>query len=117
MCPASDLIASGHKVAIEEGIPMPGKTNESPVTLEEYGAMDMAARKAVWLEISNITEEEFEAHMAEEKAREAQVPQVGSEAPDFIADILGPNRQLTGEQIQLSKLRGKPVAIAFGSFT
>ena len=89
----------------------------SPVTLEEYGAMDMEGRRAVWLEISNITEDEFEAHMARERAREAMVPAVGTNAPDFVADVLGPNRQRTGEQVRLSDLRGKPVGIAFGSFT
>ena len=89
----------------------------SPVTLEEYGAMDMDARRKVWLEISDISPEEFQAHMEEEKAREADVPQVGTMAPDFVAARLGPNRQLTGEQIRLSDYRGKPVAIAFGSYT
>ncbi|MBT5049432.1 MAG: hypothetical protein HOM58_13115 [Rhodospirillaceae bacterium] len=96
---------------------MPGKVTESPVTLEEYGAMDMVTRKNVWVEISDIDEEHLNGHMAEEKAREAHVPQVGSEAPDFVADVLDPNRKRTGEQVQLSKLRGKPVAIAFGSYT
>jgi len=96
---------------------MPDDVRTSPVTLAEYGAMDMPAKREVWLEISDITEEQFEAHMAEEKAREATVPQVGTEAPDFIADVLGDNRERTGEQVRLSELRGKPVAIAFGSFT
>jgi hypothetical protein len=90
---------------------------KSPVTLEEYAAMDMATRRKLWLDISDITEEEFEAHMAEEKAREAIVPKVGSMAPDFVADVLGPDRKRTGEQVRLSSLRGKPVGIAFGSFT
>ena len=54
---------------------MPDTVRESPVTLEEYGAMDMAARREVWLEISQISKEELEAHMEEEKAREADVPQ------------------------------------------
>ena len=89
----------------------------SPVTLEEYGAMDMEGRRAVWLEISDITEDEFESHMARERAREAKVPAVGMDAPDFVADVLGPNRQRSGEQVRLSNLRGKPVGIAFGSFT
>lgn len=96
---------------------MPDDVRTSPVTLAEYGAMDMAAKRKVWLEISDITEEQFEAHMAEEKAREDTVPKVGSEAPDFVADVLDPNRERTGEQVRLSELRGKPVAIAFGSFT
>ena len=90
---------------------------ESPVDLEEYGAMDMAARRKVWLEISDISEDQFEAHMAEEKAREDIVPKVGSMAPDFVADVLGPNRQRTGAQVRLSDLRGRPVGIIFGSYT
>ena len=90
---------------------------KSPVTLEEYGAMDMAQRKKVWLEISDISEAEFEAHMAEEKAREAIVPKVGSMAPDFVADVLGSDRKRTAEQVMLSALRGKPVGIVFGSYT
>ena len=90
---------------------------KSPVTLDEYGKLDMAERRKVWLEISDISEAEFDAHMAEEKAREAQVPQPGTIAPDFAADVLGENRQRTGEQVRLSDLRGKPAGIIFGSFT
>lgn len=89
----------------------------SPVTLEEYSAMDMSQRRKVWLQISDITEAEFEAHMAEEKAREAIVPKVGSEAPDFVAAVLDRERRRTGEKIQLSALRGAPVGIIFGSYT
>lgn len=89
----------------------------SPVTLDEYDAMDRAGKLAVWLEISDITEADFDAHMGREMAREANVPKVGSLAPDFVADVLGPNRQRTGEQIRLSDLRGKPAGIIFGSYT
>lgn len=90
---------------------------KSPVTLDEYARLDMAERRKIWLQISDISEEEFETHMAEEKAREAHVPQPGSMAPDFVADVLGPDRQRTGEQVRLSDLRGKPVALVFGSYT
>ncbi len=93
------------------------KVTESPVTLEEYEALDRVARREVQLEVSKISKEELEAHIEEEKAREADLPQVGSEAPDFVADVLGPNRQRTGDQVRLSDLRGKPVGIAFGSYT
>lgn len=96
---------------MKEGIP------RNPVTLEEYGAMDMVQRRKVWLEISDISEAEFEAHMAEETAREAIVPQVGSEAPDFVADVLDRHRKRTGEEVRLSELRGKPVGLVFGSYT
>jgi len=96
---------------------IPKSVPTSPVTLKEYSAMDMAARRKVWLEISDITEAEFEAHMAEEKAREADVPKVGSMAPDFVADVLDRQRKRTGETVRLSDLRGQPVGIVFGSFT
>ena len=96
---------------------MANAATESPVSLEEYRAMDMARRREVWLEISDITEAEFDAHMEGEKAREATVPPVGSIAPDFVADRLDRNRKRTGGQMRLSDFRGKPVAITFGSFT
>lgn len=90
---------------------------KSPVTLDEYAKLDMAERRKIWLEISDISEEEFESHMAGEKAREASVPQPGTMAPDFVADVLGPDRKRTGEQVRLSDLRGKPVGLVFGSYT
>lgn len=96
---------------------MPRALPKSPVTLEQYAAMDMAARRKVWLDISGISDEKFEAHMAEEEAREAIVPAVGIMAPDFVADVLDRARKSTGETVRLSDLRGKPVAIIFGSYT
>ena len=39
---------------------MPEDIPTSPVTLEQYAAMEMAERRKVWLEISDITEAEFE---------------------------------------------------------
>ncbi|MBT4489279.1 MAG: hypothetical protein HOK30_08715 [Rhodospirillaceae bacterium] len=89
----------------------------SPVNLDDYAAMDMAGKRQVWLDISDISEAEFEAHIKTQQAREADVPRVGSVAPDFIADVLGPNRQRTGERVRLSDLRGKPAGIIFGSYT
>jgi hypothetical protein len=96
---------------------VPKATPKSPVTLEEYAAMDMAQRRKVWLDISDISEQEFEAHMAEEKAREAIVPKVGSMAPDFVADVLDRQRKRTGETVRLLDLHGQPVGIVFGSYT
>ncbi len=96
---------------------MAGTTPTSPVTLEQYRAMDMAEKREVWLEISDITEAEFENHIATQKAREAKVPKVGAVAPDFVADVLDRHRQRTGERVRLSDLRGKPVGIVFGSYT
>ena len=93
------------------------KIPASPVTLKEYGALDMLARRKVWLDISDISEAELATHMDEEKAREAIVPQPGQIAPDFAANVLDRDRKLTGETVTLSALRGKPVAIVFGSFT
>ncbi|MCC2097065.1 MAG: hypothetical protein KDJ29_09235 [Hyphomicrobiales bacterium] len=90
---------------------------ESPVNLEEYGALDMAQRRKVWVDISDISEQQLHAHMEEEKAREAIVPQPGQRAPDFSADVLDREKKRTGEIVRLSGLRGKPVGLVFGSFT
>ncbi len=89
----------------------------SPVTHAQQAALNAAARRKVWLEISDITEEQFDAHMATEKAREAIVPRAGVEAPDFVADVLDRERKRTGERVRLSDLRGQPVALVFGSYT
>ena len=55
--------------------------------------------------------------ITEEKAREAIVPKIGSEAPDFVADLLDRERKRTGETVRLSDLGGKPVGLVFGSYT
>lgn len=90
---------------------------KSPVTLEEYGKMTMQERRDIWLQISDITEAEFDAHMEGEKAREAIVPKIGDMAPDFVADVLDRQRKRTGDRVRLSELRGKPVGLVFGSYT
>ena len=95
----------------------PDDIRTSPVTLEQYGAMDMAQKRELWIEISDITAEQFDGHIATQKAREAIVPKIGSEAPDFVADVLDRDRKRTGRQVRLSDLRGKPVGLVFGSFT
>ncbi|NQV54295.1 MAG: hypothetical protein HQ503_00425 [Rhodospirillales bacterium] len=96
---------------------MPDEIPTSPVTLEEYAALDMQERRKLWVDISDISDDDLSAHMAEEKEREAIVPKVGSMAPDFVADVLGAGRKRTGEQVRLSELRGQPVGIVFGSYT
>lgn len=90
---------------------------ESPVSLDDYGKMSMAERRELWLKISDISEAEFDAHMAREKAREADVPRPGATAPDFTAERLDATGKRTGETVRLSDHRGRPVALAFGSYT
>ena len=77
----------------------------------------MEERKKIWLELSDMTEEEFDAMIAANNARQSRVPQVGSEAPDFTIERVTRDRKRTGEYVTLSALRGKPVALCFGSYT
>lgn len=49
--------------------------------------------------------------------REAAAPTVGMPAPDFTLEVLAPNGARTGETLQLSEVRGRPVALVFGSYT
>ena len=79
--------------------------------------MTMEERKQVWLAIADMTEEEFDAMRAWQKVRQVDVPKVASEAPDFELDVLDRKRKRSGETIRLSNLRGKPVALVFGSYT
>ena len=79
--------------------------------------MSMAEKRKIWLEISDMTKEESDAMMAGQKARPVNVPKVGTKAPDFCIERLNRNRKRTGESVQLSALRGKPVALLFGSLT
>jgi len=74
-------------------------------------------KRKVWLEISDMTEDEFDAMMAAQKARQANAPRVGDMAPDFELERIARNRRRTGETVRLSALRGRPVALAFGSYT
>ena len=82
-----------------------------------HSAVSMEERKKVWLSISDMTEAEFDALWAHQQARQADVPQPGSEAPDFELDILDREHIRTGEAVRLSSLHGKPVALLFGSYT
>ena len=67
--------------------------------------------------ISRLYWGRFDAMMAQNKARQGSVPQVGAMAPDFTIERLSRDRKRTGEYVTLSELRGKPVALGFGSYT
>ncbi len=79
--------------------------------------LPFAEKKRIWLEISNMTEAAFDAMMARDKARQHWVPKLGTLAPDFTAERLTPERRRTGEYVTLSALKGRPVALCFGSYT
>jgi len=74
-------------------------------------------RRKVWLEISDMTSDEFDAMIAAQRARQPNVPKVGDMAPDFELERVTRDRKRTGEMVRLSALRGRPVALAFGSYT
>src|SRR5215472_4325646 len=80
-------------------------------------AMTPEERKKMWLSISDISEAQFEALQAEQKARQASVPQPGTIAADFELDLVTRERKPTGERVRLSALRGQPVGLIFGSYT
>ncbi len=62
---------------------------------------------------SPMTGERF-AQLREAMARrEERAPKVGDEAPEFELPVLDGN----GATVRLSELRGRPVALIFGSYT
>ena len=82
-----------------------------------HAGLNMDERKKIWLEISDISEEQFDALMAFQNERQINMPTVGAPAPDFTLDVLDKERLRTGETVTLSSLHGKPVALLFGSYT
>lgn len=75
-------------------------------------------RIKAWAAISPAVDEKFLwDHMATQKARQSEVPPIGSDAANFEIDMLDPKRKRTGETFRLSDHRGKPVGLVFGSYT
>ena len=64
-----------------------------------------------------LTPEEFKENIAKMEEREKTAPAVGDEAPDFEIKRLDAGGKLTDERVHLSDLRGRPVALIFGSYT
>ncbi|MGB0577024.1 MAG: hypothetical protein ACPGPC_12860 [Alphaproteobacteria bacterium] len=83
----------------------------------DWNSMSFPEKREVWLQISDMTAEEFNTMMAGQKARQDKVPKVGDMAPDFELERLDRTKKRTGEYVKLSDLRGKPVALCFGSYT
>jgi hypothetical protein len=79
--------------------------------------MSYPEKRKVWLEISDMSEDEFDAMMAEHGERQVAALKAGDTAPDFEIERLDRSKKRTGEFVKLSDLRGRPVALAFGSYT
>lgn len=69
-----------------------------------------------WEQIG-LTHEEFKKQIAQAQEREKIAPGVGNLAPDFSLKRLSKEGKLTEEYVRLSDLRGRPVALVFGSYT
>lgn len=67
--------------------------------------------------LTSLTEEEFRKFHADRVERQSLLPKLGQPAPDFELENLDPEGGLSGERYRLSQFRGKPVGLAFGSFT
>ena len=65
----------------------------------------------------NISREEYDRLQAVKLERESRVAPVGAMAPDVELEQLSPEGDRTGETTRLSSFRGRPVALAFGSYT
>lgn len=65
----------------------------------------------------NVTKEGFIAIQARMEERDRKAPPVGASAPDFVLERLSADGKRTGTTLRLSSLRGRPVALVFGSYT
>ena len=80
-------------------------TQEMRALYREAGALTMDG--------TPMTGEKLAAVLALMKRREELTPGVGDEAPDFDLPVLHGD----GERVRLQDLRGRPVALIFGSYT
>ena len=64
-----------------------------------------------------ISREEYDRLQAVKLQRESRIAPVGAMAPDFELELLSSNGERTSETVKLSSLHGRPVALAFGSYT
>lgn len=77
--------------------------------------------------IATISEEElahrglnrtqFRARLQERVERDVHSPKVGQQAPESRLERLSPDGYRSGEFIDLSAYRGRPVGLIFGSYT
>ena len=74
-------------------------------------------RKRTWLKIQIIDKAKFDANWKFQSERQSGVPQPGDIAPDFELELLDKDLKRAGKTVQLSALKGKPVALMFGSYT
>ena len=85
------------------------------------GAMDLDDAPEPFVDafgaMTKRTREELKADVRREAERETGSPKVGSPAPDFELELLSPEGERTDVTRRLSAYRGKPVALAFGSYT
>jgi hypothetical protein len=79
--------------------------------------MSFPEKRKVWLDISDMSADAFDAMMAEHNERQSAALRIGDVAPDFKIERLDRSKKRTGEFVKLSDLRGRPVALAFGSYT
>jgi hypothetical protein len=70
----------------------------------------------IWREM-NISPEDYARVSAFVAEREKTAPVPGSSAPDFDLERLAPEGGRGGGRIRLADLRGRPVALVFGSYT
>ncbi len=70
-----------------------------------------------FLALLGLSRQEFREIAGAQVEREKNAPAVGSLAPDFVAERLTSQGKRTGQRVRLSDLRGRPVALVFGSYT
>jgi hypothetical protein len=91
---------------------MTATSSDTTAAAFDWDTIPEAIRKEM-----NISQEEFEEVRRNMAEREQRVPAVGTLAPDFELRRLAADGSLSQDLLRLSDLRGKPVALVFGSYT
>ena len=68
-------------------------------------------------DLTDLSEAEFRQFHADRVERQNFLPKIGALAPEFALEALDADGRPSGETISLASRRGKPLGLAFGSFT
>jgi hypothetical protein len=78
---------------------------------------DAPRRSERWWEKWHISKDEYDRYVEAKRRRDKRVPRIGDVAPEFEVERLDRRGRRTGGMFRMSSMRGKPVAIVFGSYT
>jgi hypothetical protein len=88
-----------------------------PIELPEKFEAILARHSDEDLKVRGHTRESLRKFIEGRIIRDQKSPKIGEIAPDLELELMSPEGKRTGEMVNLSAYRGKPMGLVFGSYT